>query len=370
MKRLRNTGYVFKDGLERVTDEEYLPKCRIVQITAFSEDDRQRSFPDLGFVLNESASLTKTATNSGTETELPAYSWAGSNTTDEKQLIDWLELNKAIAKEKESCREGRENFINNTGNGWTRMWDPVKTSKCTTKPPKFEDPETCTPEGCTKDVWYIDGGICGYTETAFEQCQRDRTSAACQTEKDRLAAEGATTETIEGDILPNCDEPVWFVEGTNTGSAASWEDQMCIKTKNDLKETYTDNSEPIGYCGPEPVYICGGEEFKGPNSNDVQARYNSCRSNNKNSICRGLLEKDALGRGGPGPWTSPIPTDMDAPVGEDCGIEYWYCQSSGKIYKGEAAKENYEDDQTCSCGEPTNAFICDLTGDPFYCCGG
>ena len=280
------------------------------------------------------------------------------------QLIDWLKLNEEIAREKTSCKEGRENFVKNMGSGWTRMWDPVKTSKCTTKPPKLEDPETCTPSGCTKDVWYIDGRICGYTEADFQQCQRDKTSAACQKEKDKKAAEKATTQTLEGDPLPNCDKPVWFVEGVDAGSADSWRNRMCIRTKNDLKQTYTDNSEPIEYCGPSPVYICGGQEFLGP---DAQALYASCRSNNKNSICRGLLEEDALKRRGAGPWTSPIPTDMAAPIGNDCGIEYWYCQNSGKIYKGATAKENYESDEACSSCERENPFLCDLGFGEIYC---
>ena len=364
MKRLRNTGYVFKDGTDRVTDEEFLPKCNSVQITALSEDDRLGSFPDLGFFINESAFLTKIAGNDGSETELPAYSWAGSNTTDGKQLKDWLELNEAIEREKGICKVNRENFVKNTGNGWTKMWDPVKTSKCTNKPPKFEDPETCTPAGCTKDVWYIDRSICGYTEAEFQQCQRDKTSAACQKEKDKKADEKATTQTLEGDLLPNCDKPVWFVEGVDAGSADSWRNRMCIRSKNDLKQTYTDNSEPIEYCGPSPVYICGGQEFLGP---DAQAFYASCRSNNKNSICRGLLEEDALKRRGAGPWTSPIPTDMAAPIGNDCGIEYWYCQNSGKIYKGATAKENYENDEACSSCEKENPFLCDLGFGEIYC---
>ena len=74
--RLRNTGYVFKDGTSRSIDEDFLPNCRSVFITAAVEDDRLERFPDLGFTLSNTGSLTKIAVNSGSETKYPAESWA------------------------------------------------------------------------------------------------------------------------------------------------------------------------------------------------------------------------------------------------------------------------------------------------------
>jgi len=362
--RLRNTGYVFKDGTSRSIDEDFLPNCRSVFITAAVEDDRLERFPDLGFTLSNTGILTKIAVNSGSETKYPAESWAGKNTTNETDLIEWNKLNESIETAKKSCLNNFNSFIKASGTGRTKEWDPLKTSKCTDKPPKFEDPETCTSAACTKDVWYIDGEICGYSDEAFRQCQRDKISAACQKEKDKKASENHNTETIEGDLLPNCDEPVWFIEGEDVGSAESWKRLMCEKNKNDFKMTYTNNGEPIEYCGPSPIYICGGEEFLG---SDAKAFYDTCRANNKDSICRGLLDEDALKKESGGPYTSPTPTDMTDPVGKDCNTKYWYCKKSGKLYKGGMAKENYENDEACQCGELYNPVYCDI-GVTEYCC--
>ena len=45
--RLKNTGYLFKSGNSRITDENYLPNCSTVFITAAIEDDRASRLPDL-----------------------------------------------------------------------------------------------------------------------------------------------------------------------------------------------------------------------------------------------------------------------------------------------------------------------------------
>ena len=67
-------------------------------------------------------------------------------------------------KAKGNCEKTLVSLIKNPGTGKFSTWDPVKTSKCTTKPPKFEDKDTCTTNGCTTDVYYLDGEICGYSQ--------------------------------------------------------------------------------------------------------------------------------------------------------------------------------------------------------------
>ena len=86
--RLKNTGYIFKDGETGSTDEDFLPNCSSVFITAASSADRDERLPDLGFTLTEEGVLTKIAVNSGSETKYPAESWAGKNTTEEAELIE------------------------------------------------------------------------------------------------------------------------------------------------------------------------------------------------------------------------------------------------------------------------------------------
>ena len=62
---------------------------------------------------------------------------------------------------------------------------------------------------------------------------------------------------------------------------------------------------------------------------------------------------------------------MSAPVGEDCGEQYYYCKVSGKIYKNPDAAEKYEADEDCqnTC-VPRSAYWCGVHGTDYWCCGG
>ena len=361
--RLKNTGYVFKDGTDRSTDEDYLPNCSTVLITAAREDDRTESLPDLGFTLSIDGTLTKLAVNSGSKTKSTAESWAGKNTTEETELIEWQELNSAIIEAKTSCKEKRESFAKSPGIGRTKMWDAVKTSKCTTKPPKFEDAQTCTANGCTKDVYYLDGEICGYTQEAFDECRRKKTTAACQAEKDKKATEKATTKTIAGDQLPNCDEPIWFYEGEDVGSAEAWKPLMCERNKKNLLST-THNG-PVEFCDVSPIYICAGEEIlKDGSREDAKAKYDTCLDKSNDEKCTSALNNDAVKRGDGGPRISPTPEGMTPPIGDNCNVQYWYCRD--KIYR---EKAKFDADTRCQPKQCTyDEFQCLMTGLPQYCC--
>ena len=89
-------------------------------------------------------------------------------------------------------------------------------------------------------------------------------------------------------------------------------------------------------------------------------------SKNKKHNARALNE-DAINRDG-GPFTSPTPDGMSAPVGEDCAISYWYCSESKKIYREPGAEAKYEADEECKnvCKQrdPQN---CTWTQNPYWC---
>ena len=138
---------------------------------------------------------------------------------------------------------------------------------------------------------------------------------------------------------------------------------MCNKRKKDLLTTT--HSGPVEYCGDSNIYICGGQEIVGANA---KANFDTCQANDKNALCTTALNNDATKRSNGGPYTSPTPSDMSSPVGDDCNVKYWYCKKSGKIYQGIGAKELYEDDDQCqqTCG-PRYPRACRNTGDPYFC---
>ena len=353
--RLINTGYVFQkrngDQFEPVTDPNYLPNCEEVRITAAIEEDRKKRHPDLGFYITKNGVLGKSASDSGSETKFPADSWAGAATAKEEDLIKWLKLNEDIDKAKEDCRKSLDNFTT----GKTMMWDEEKTKSCTDRPPVSETPETCTADGCTKPVWYLDGELCGYSDTAFRDCLKAKTSAACQADKDSKAAEKPpwTSATIAGDQLPNCEEPVWFFEGEDVGSAEAWKPLMCKKNINDLLSTT--HSGPVEYCEVEPIYIIGGKEvLPHPASrDDAKAEFEKLLDENKDAKCTQALNEDAIKRPNGGPYNSPTPSEMSPPLGADCNTQYWYCID--KIYRDQP---KYDADERCkkaNCGSPPSA---------------
>ena len=360
--RLKSTGYVFKAGQSGSTDEDFLPNCSSVFITAASPADRDERLPDLGFTLTENGVITKIAVNSGTETKFPAESWAGKNTTDEAELIEWQALNTAIIQAKETCRNYRKIFAETSGTGPTKMWNPEATSKCTTKPPKFEDSKTCTASGCTTDVWYLDGEICGYTAEAFEKCRGEKFDRECQEDRNNKKNENATTSTVNGETLPRCgSERFWFFEGEDVGSSQAWSRLKCDQNKQGLLNTT--HSGPVEHCGSSPIYICGGEELTG---NNAQADFDTCLTNNKDAQCTQALNNDAVKKGNGGPYTSPIPSGMSEPVGQDCGETYWYCK--GKIHREPGSKEKYDNDKNCKYVPPPKPPTPEECGRPYPFC--
>ena len=250
-----------------------------------------------------------------------------------------------------------EKFAKSPGIGQTSTWDPDKTRDCTDKPPKFEDPNTCTPKGCTKPIWYIDGKVCGYTSTEFKDCKDAKTTAACKAETEKKAAEVPpwTTPTISGDQLPNCDAPVWFVDGNDVGSAMAWQKLVCkknIEAKQDTNWTDDNAPSPIDQCvlddgSPRQFYFCKGEDKK-----DITA-HAQCIREKKIDECKDDIDKKRES-GFNGKYTHP--TQGPPP----CGKTVWFCNKT--------QQETEDEYLQTSCGQvPEEPSCTPYTGTPAFC---
>ena len=129
--------------------------------------------------------------------------------------------------------------------------------------------------------------------------------------------------------------------------------KKCNQNKQGLLSTT--HSGPVEHCGSSPIYICGGEELTGDNA---QADFDTCVASNKDAQCTQALNDDAVSRGNGGPYTSPTPSDMSEPFGDDCGETYWYCK--GKIHREPGSKEKYDNDENCKYVPPPKPK-------PWYC---
>ena len=367
-QKLQSFGYEFHNEKTETT----IPSCRSVSIGRPPSDNS--TSPVIGFDINdipgdEFGKLTKRATDEGDEKA--AARWAGSNIQSNAEVEAWRELNEAISAAKEACLNGVNDWLAAGGSGSKNTWNDTRTSTCTASPPAAPDDKTCSSGGCdgSVTVWALDGQICGYTAEEYEECVAREKGLACAAALEEIRKKGDTTKDADGDEVNDCEgERFWFFEGEDTGSKDEWSAKMCTANKEELLDTL--HSDPVDHCGDSPIYICGGEELTGSNA---KADFEQCLANNKDAQCTQALNDDAVTRGSGGAYTSPTPEGMEAPVGEDCGEQYYYCEASKKIYKGSDAEERFDADEECQIvigGPgciPVNQYYCNILPGSEFC---
>ena len=340
-ERLENTGYQFKNlGSTDI--------CGNVLITTISDSKKDR-MPDLGFTIDDKGNLTKIAVDTGSDTAYTAKSWAGKNITEAAGLQELMDYNKSILDAKAKCIDDYTNWLKTSGDGKFNTWNDLASAGCPSMPPKVVS-STCTPNGCNSPVYALDNKVVGTTQESYDAAFKAKYDGLCADEVVNKRKENATTASEGGETINNCGQKLfWFFEGENSGSKDAWKKLQCASKKQNLLNTT--HSGPIEYCDISPIYICGGEEILGDRST-AKAKFETCLANDKNAQCSQALNSDAVGKKG-GPHTSPTPSGMSAPIGNDCNVQYWYCID--KIYR---SKEQYKEDERCkqaSCGAPPSS---------------
>ena len=335
--RLESTGYKF-------TDIATTSSCGNVLITVISTGDQER-MPDLGFTINSEGKLTKIAVDTGDDTSFAAKGWAGKNVTEAAGLKELMDYKQAIADARTQCIDDFNTWLVNIGDNGTTTWDNSVESGCPSTPPLVKS-KTCSTEGCTKEIYALDNQVVGNTQEAYDAAFKAKYDELCSEEVIAKRDANETTpdaEVATGEQLNNCGQKrFWFFEGESVGTEDVWSALKCDSNKKDLLNTT--HKAPVAFCGDSPIYICGGEEIAGSNA---KANFETCEANDKNAVCTTALNNDAVKKSNGGPYTSPTPDNMTAPVGNDCNIQYWYCKNSGKIYKGPGAEEEYSKDASC-----------------------
>ena len=341
-EKLETFGYEFAEGATSQT----LPTCRSVAIQPSSQSSTS---PLIAFDINDTqgngyGKLIKRATDRGDKNA--SALWAGSNTQSNEEVEAWRKLNEAISIEKDKCLKRYSDWISSKGSGLKETWDNIRTSKCSSSPPATPDDEFCTDQGCDKKVWALKGVVCGYTPESYDECIARDKSAKCAAALKKFREDEKTTQIADGDPVADCGgDRYWFYEGEDTGSKENWKSFMCAANKEKLLSST--HSGPVEHCDTSPIYICGGKEITGDNA---KANFEKCLANDKNALCTTSLNEDAAKRSKGGPYTSPTPKGMSAPVGNDCNVQYWYCID--KIYREQS---KYDADTRCQlrdCGGP------------------
>ena len=352
--KLKRIGYEFNSNYN---------KCGDTLITAITQTDRANRYPGLGFRITDKGVLIKYAKDEGSDTNSLSQKWAGSNVSKGKELEEWQNHNALISAAKTKCIDEENAWLQkkdpyNQGR-YDQAWDDKADSGCPSGPPKVDNAE-CTWDGCNETIYAYKGIIVssGKTEKAkqdyFDYIELQKGKDCAQELRNLSEATPPTHTGSEGIAVDKCDGDIyWFHRGKEV-SAETWKSNMCSENKQALLNTL--HSGPVEHCDISPIYICGGEEIlENGDREQAKAFFEKCRTENKDAQCTEALNADALNRAKSGPYTSPTPENMAAPVGKDCGETYWWCPNSGKIYREPGAEEKYKADESCitrSCSEP------------------
>ena len=380
---IKNTGYKI-DQKRTIFDSDGKAKCSTLWLEPIKGDANENILYNIGFSLSD-GNLDKLASTEDDSKKPDCIGWAGK--------CEFSKAAKILAEHKQKVREA-EDECNTLFADWKskdkkmnpsifKQWDSSKgPDTCPKTPPDGAgdtyNPETssCSVTGCVPGVqvwglWDKDEDQ-GTVYTDYDNYRKARDSLIGEKcarqikEEYEEASPPFTNPNSSGWPLSECkDDLYWFVDGEITGPAPygsedGWKKKMCEKNKETLLST-THNGA-VEYCETSPIYICGGKEFTGDNA---QADFEQCLDSNKDAKCRQELNNDAVSREDGGPYTSPTPSDMTKPFGEDCGETYWYCK--GKIHREPGAQSKYDTDEDCIETANKSEYWCSIFQDDYWC---
>ena len=308
-------------------------KCSNLMLIPTNSEDELR-YP-IGFLvgkINRQVRVTKTATPTTTDegSIRSCENWAGNNCNSSGEMQELFAYNSQIQDAKTKCENQYTQWMNSNGNGPVNRWNPSADSACSTRPPKVVS-ATCTPNGCNRKVYALDGRIVGNKQEDYNNALEAKYGRICTEKVEGLRQQSPPfTNPEETPItFTECGtKGFWFHKGTEVASATEWRGLMCSnEVSKNINETKVTKLE---YCGNKNYYFCGGKDQLS------QDNWDTCIANNKEAKCladRENARKDNYqgkyqGVAGPG----------------QCGQTVWMCDK--KILASEA------DYEATSCGTP------------------
>ena len=301
--------------------------------------------------------LTKFAVPRGKNSLLACKAWAGVNCKESEELKELIAYNQSITAAKQKCEDQFSQWINAKSSGSTNRWNPTADSTCTSVPPKQVSP-TCTPNGCNRKVYALDGVIVGYTQDDYDKALEEKYGRICTEKVAKLRNQSPpfTNPTDNAYTITECGpQEFWFHKGKEAATEEEWRGLMCGDEINRIIKTGTPFSGKISYCGDSKIYICNGEQLTN------QQTYQSCLNANEAQACQ-LEINQMVATKSNGVYTHSANGRTQTP----CGDTFWICNNN---YKD--SKEKYE--QTCPATPPNNPrqfpvnpILCSL-GKTQYC---
>ena len=263
-KRLNAIGYKIDPDSD---------KCSYLQLLPTLEEDDIR-FP-IGFSVSDGR-LSKIAnpTSSDKASIASCENWAGVSCKQDESLKKLIGYKKEIAAKKVTCEANYKTWLDGGTSPYNYVrWDPNAETGCPSRPPKDGSEsyksDTCTPLGCRREVYGLDGEFVGFTHGDYIRALEAKYGKICTEWVAKKKSQKYTNDPIDAPIkkTPECgDREFWFFEGDDKGSAdginqailKKAEDACIAQHEEKRKSGFKGEFGPLegpGECGKK-VWIC------------------------------------------------------------------------------------------------------------------
>ena len=245
-----------------IDKEAKADKCSYFQLKPKSKDDDLR-YP-IGFSVVDGI-LTKFSTPTSTDKRSisSCQRWAGINCKMDSGFIEIVMWKREIEKAKAACAEKYDNWLTKlkTQPSQYNRWNPNADSGCPDKPPKdgstsYKTNPTCTPNGCNRTVYGLDGKFVGFTKEDYDRALGAKYGKAC-TEWVASKKQPRYTNNPQNRpaTLKECgSQEFWFYKGIDAGSKEEFDKRIC--SDNLENEKLTNGKRTVQGCGSKVYYFC------------------------------------------------------------------------------------------------------------------
>ncbi len=294
-------------------------KCSYFQVIPTNENDNIR-FP-FGFSVSD-GTLSKfanpTTTDKGSLTS--CQRWAGTGCQQDDGLKELVEWKNKISAAKTTCEDDYSTWLTqkNTQPLEYKRWNPNADKGCPSRPPRdgstsYKTDPTCTPKGCNRKVYGLDGKFVGFTREDYDRALETKYGKACTEWVARQKLNAYTNNPQnKPTTLKECgSQKFWFYKGLDVGTQAEFNKRICSDNLEREKKI----------AGIRTVQGCGSDlyHFSDNKIMDSEKDY-------KESEC-GVYKYKKASEGKDGKFTT---TEKGA---TGCG-DFWICK--GEIFDTEA----------------------------------
>ena len=255
-------------------------KCSYFQLVPLNGDDNIR-FP-IGFSVTEgilSKFSNPTSTDKGSIKSCER--WGGVNCRQDERLKKLVEWKNGIANAKKACETRYSKWLTerNTQPMQYTRWNPNANSGCPTKPPadgstSYQTDPTCTPNGCNRVVYGLDGKFVGFAREDYDRALEAKYGKACTAwVANKKLANYTNNPQNKPEELKECgSQKFWFYKGIDTGDQDEFNKRICSDNLEIARRTTSGTSlqKTVQGCGSKVYNFCDAK------IKDTEKDYKEC----------------------------------------------------------------------------------------------